>query len=224
MGVVANMCEIIPSPGTEQKDWPAMEKRIEMVAPFTKTIHIDIVDGKFAPNTSFLDPNPFKKFTNQLFFEVHLMVEEPYMYLKPFADAGFKRFIGHIEKMTDQAEFVAQGQLLGEVGLAIDGKTSLDAVQVPYDDLDCLLIMTINAGFSGQAFMPEHLEKVKAVRSKNPLLPTGMPLPIEIDGGVNRETIVTAKEAGVSRVIVTSAIYNQPDLHGAYQSLVDAVK
>lgn len=203
------MYEIIPSPGTEQKDWPAMEKRINILSPFVKSVHIDIVDGKFAPNISFLDPAPFKKFTDQILFEVHLMVEEPINYLKPFAEAGFKRFIGHVEKMSDQVEFVAQGQLLGEVGLAVDGKTSTDAIKVPLDDLDCLLVMTINAGFSGQKFTPEHLEKVKALRSKTEL-------PIEVDGGINLDTIKTAKAAGVNRFVATSAIFNQPDPHQAY--------
>src|SRR5438874_454398 len=102
--------EIIPSPGTHA-DFETYAKRIELVKDFAKTIHIDIVDGKFANNLTFMDPTPFKKYTSDIFFELHLMVENPIQYLKPWADAGFKRFIGQIEKMPDQAEFVAQGQL-----------------------------------------------------------------------------------------------------------------
>lgn len=199
------MLEIIP--GILEKDWNEIERKIELVRPFAKTIHIDIVDGKFAQNTTFLDPLPFAKYTlpssgQAPFFELHMMVEEPIQYLKPFADAGFKRFLGHIEKMSDQAEFVAQGQLLGEVGLAIDGPTPLSAIQVPYDDLDCVLVMTIKAGFSGQSFMPEHLEKAKALRQAQ-----GKQFPIEVDGGINDETIIQSRNFGTTRFISTSFLF-----------------
>ena len=192
------MFEIIP--GILEKEWVAIEQKIGLVKPFVNTIHIDILDGKFAPNISFLDPKPFAKYSRDIFFEVHLMVEDPIQYLKPFADAGFKRFLGHVEKMSDQEEFVAQGQILGEVGLAIDGKTAVDAMHVPFDDLDCLLVMTINAGFSGQSFMMEHLEKVKGFRAK-----TG--IPIEVDGGITDQTIMQAKDAGVPRFVTTRFVF-----------------
>src|SRR5207237_2450895 len=102
-----------------------------------------------------------------LFFEVHLMVEEPINYLKRWADAGFRRFIGQIEKMSDQAAFVADAQLLGEVALAVDGPTALDAVKVSYEDLDAILFYTADrAGFSGKPFQEERLDKVKIVREQ----------------------------------------------------------
>src|SRR5579859_189116 len=101
-------------PGLLESKWEAIEKKIEFVKPFAKTVHIDLLDGKFAPNITWLDPKPFKKFTNTMRFEVHMMVENPLQYLKPFSEAGFTRFIGHIEHMPDAAEFIAQGQLLGE--------------------------------------------------------------------------------------------------------------
>lgn len=106
------MIEIIPSPGTEINDWSEMEKRIEIVKPFAKTIHIDVIDGKFADNTTFADPEPFKKYTSELFFEVHLMVENPSQYVEKWAAAGFRRFLGQVEKMPDQIAFVA-GVVLG---------------------------------------------------------------------------------------------------------------
>ncbi|QQG40779.1 MAG: hypothetical protein HYV37_00445 [Candidatus Levyibacteriota bacterium] len=207
------MLEIIP--GILEKTWEEAEKKIEMLSPFAKVMHIDLLDGKFAPNTTFLDPKPFKKYSKDIFFELHMMVEEPVQYLKPFADAGFRRFLGHVEKMSDQAEFVAQGQLLGEVGLAIDGKTTIDDIKVPYDDLDCLLVMTINAGFSGQQFMPKHLEKVKALRSKI----QNQFFPIEVDGGVNDLTIVQAKNAGANRFVATSFLFGQENPQKQFQAL-----
>src|SRR6185312_12022248 len=120
--------EVIPSPGTEVRDWETMRQRIEQVKPFAKTVQIDIVDGKFAPNNNLLDPSVFQEFAKDIFLEVHLMTENPLQYLKPFADAGFRRFIGQIEKMPNIPEFVAAAEQLGEVGLALDGPTPLSAL------------------------------------------------------------------------------------------------
>ncbi len=205
------MYEIIP--GILEKEWSEIERKINLVKPFAKTVHIDVIDGKFAPNATFLDPKRSQKYTRDLFFEVHLMVEDPIQYLKPFADAGFKRFLGHIEKMSDQAEFVAQGQLFGEVGLAIDGPTDLSAIKIPYEDLDCVLIMTIKAGESGQEFNSEYLKKVEILRSAQHYMN------IEIDGGINDQTIIEAKNAGATRFISTSFIFSGQDPQGQYDLL-----
>lgn len=210
-------------PGILEKEWSEIEKKIEIVKPFTDTIQIDIIDGKFAPNATFLDPKPFAKYSKDLLLEVHLMVDNPISYLKPFAAAGFKRFLGHVEKMPNQAEFVAEGQLLGEVGLAIDGKTPLDAIKVPYEDLDMVLVMTINAGYSGQKLMPELLEKVMQVRKLNILNGEGVPLPIEVDGGINDQTIKTAKDSGASCFAVTSYLFNSENPKSQYQKLLGLV-
>jgi ribulose-phosphate 3-epimerase len=214
-GGLKRMFEIIPSPGTENKDWSEIERKIETVKPFAKTIHIDIIDGKFANNTTFSDPEPFKKYTNDIFFEVHLMVEEPIQYIKPWAAAGFKRFIGQIEKMSDQAAFVAEAQEVGDAGLAVDGPNSLENVTVPHIDLDCILIMTIAAGFSGQSFQREQLEKVKKLAEQSSLIP------VEVDGGINKETITDAFNAGARRFVATSAIFGNSDPAAAYKALHD---
>lgn len=211
------MLEVIP--GILEKDWDEIEKKIELVKSFAQTIHVDIIDGIFAPNTTFLDPAPFAKYAlpssgQALFFEVHLMVEDPIKYLKSFADAGFKRFLGQIEKMPDQAEFVAQAQILGEVGLALDGPTDLSAIKIPYSDLDSILIYTSqNVGFSGPSFMQERLDKVKKIREQNKFLS------IEVDGGINDQTILTAKNAGATRFATTSFLFNSEDPGKQYQIL-----
>ncbi|OGH21435.1 MAG: hypothetical protein A2958_01770 [Candidatus Levybacteria bacterium RIFCSPLOWO2_01_FULL_38_13] len=188
-------------PGILEKDWEEIEKKIQLVLPFAKAIHIDIIDGKFAPNSTFMDPGPFKKYTKDIQFELHMMVEEPINFLKPWADAGFVRFIGQIEKMSDQIKFVAKAQLLGEVGLAIDGPTEIEKIEAPFDDLDVILFMTIKAGASGQQFVPENLEKVRKIRGKTSI-------PIEVDGGINDPTIIQAKECGVNRFVTTSFLFN----------------
>lgn len=212
------MFEVIPSPGTEQKDWPAMEKRIEQIKPFAKSVHIDILDGKFAPNTSFTDPTPFTKYSKDIFFEVHLMVENPIDYIDEWVDAGFKRILGQIEGMEDIEEFRERcKELEVEVGLAVDGNTDVSEIFDYLGDLDTVLIMTINAGFSGQKFMPEHLDKVRAVREQTDI-------PIEVDGGVNLDSIKLAKSAGANRFVATSAIFNEPDPHKAFLTLQEAIR
>ena len=131
-----------------------------------------------------------------------MMVEEPINFLKPWADAGFQRFIGHIEKMLDQVEFVAKAQLLGEVGLAIDGPTEIEKIEVPFDDLDVILFMAIKAGASGQDLIDDYLNKVKQIKDKTLI-------PIEVDGGINDQTILKAKESGADRFVATSFIFKE---------------
>jgi ribulose-phosphate 3-epimerase len=207
------MFEIIPSPGTDNKTWEEIAKKIELVKPFAKSIHIDVIDGKFAENTTFSDPAPFKQYTADTLFEVHFMTEEPVQYIDAWAAAGFKRFIGQIEKMSDQAEFIAKAEQFGYAGLAIDGPTPLDKLTVSHLDLDTLLIMTIKAGFSGQEFQPEHLEKIKTLLKETELFPA------EVDGGINEQTITAAWNAGARRFVTTSALYGAADPVVAYQKL-----
>ena len=206
------MHDIIP--GILEKSWEEVEAKIKLLSPFAKTLHIDVIDGKFVNNLTFLDPTPFAKYKDQFLLEVHLMVEEPINYLKPFAEAGFKRFLGHVEKMSSQEEFVAEGQILGEVGLALDGPTQLSAITVSYDDLDTVLFyVSDRVGFSGPPMLPERLEKVKAFRAKSAL-------PIEVDGGVKDTTIKLAKDAGATRFVATSFISTAEDPKTAYKKLI----
>jgi ribulose-phosphate 3-epimerase len=210
------MCDIVP--GILEKSWEEVEAKIKLLSTFAKSLHIDVIDGKFVNNLTYLNPAPFAKYKDQFLLEVHLMVEEPIDYLKPFADAGFKRFLGHVEKMSSQEEFVAEGQILGEVGLALDGPTELSAITVPYDDLDCMLFyVSDRVGFSGPPMLPERLEKVKAFRAKSNL-------PIEVDGGVKDITIELAKNAGSTRFVATSFISTATDPKSAYDKLVSLIK
>lgn len=201
------MFEIVP--GVLEKDWAEIERKIEAVLPFAKTIHVDLLDGKFANNTTFADPTPFAKYANPsagsgqgVKFELHMMVEEPIQHLKRWSDAGFQRFIGHVEKMSNQEEFVAQAQMWGEVALAIDLHTPLEAIKVNLEDLDSLLVMSVQTGHSGQLFQEVAMQKVKQVREKH------LYLPIEVDGGINDETIEIVAAAGATRFVATSFLHS----------------
>lgn len=192
------MNEIIP--GILETSWEEIEAKINLCKAFTKTIHIDFIDGKFSQNTTFLDFQKFSTLSKDLFLEAHLMVEEPINYIQPLADAGFKRFVGHIEKMSNQEDYVVKAQEMGEVGLAIDFKTPIEEIKVPFEDLDTVLIMGVNAGFSGQQFLPDSLEKVRQIR-QNSLVN------IEVDGGVNDKNIRDIEDAGANYFISTSFLF-----------------
>jgi ribulose-phosphate 3-epimerase len=203
-------------PGILEKDWQEVAKKLEIVRSFSKSIHIDFLDGKFSPETSLMDFTNFQNYSKDLFLEAHLMVENPTQYVKPLASAGFKRFLGHIEKIQELDEFVAEGQIFGEVGLALDSQTSIDAITISLDDLDVILLMSVKAGKSGQEFLPQVLEKIKAVREKSQI-------PIEVDGGINEETIVNAKAVGANRFVATSCIFNSQNPMQEYQKLTSLI-
>lgn len=187
-------------PAILEQEWSEIEKKIETCQIFSDAFHIDFIDGKFVNNQTFMDPAPFAKYSKNNFLEAHLMVEDPIKYLKPIAAAGFRRFIGQIEKMPDQFEFIAEGEQLGEVGLALDGKTPLEDLGSSFEDLDIILFMAIDVGFSGQDFSPSYLEKIEEVPEwfEN----------IEIDGGISDKTILKAKELGGNIFTCNSYLFN----------------
>ena len=207
------MNEIIP--GILETSWEEIEAKINLCKGFTRTIHIDFIDGKFSQNTTFLDFQKFSSLSKDLFLEAHLMVDEPIDFIKPLADAGFKRFVGHIEKMGSQEDFVVKAQEMGEVGLALDFKTPIEEIKVSFEDLDTVLVMGVNAGFSGQQFLPDSLEKVREIR-KNSLVN------IEIDGGVNDKNIRDIEDAGANYFISTSFLF-KGDIKTNFETLSSLV-
>lgn len=204
--------EIIP--GILEKEWGEIEKKIQAVLPFAESIHIDVIDGKFAPNTTWMDPAPFAKYTKQAQFEVHLMTDNPLQYVQSFADAGFVRFLGHVERMPDVAEFLAEAQLWGEAGLAFDGPTPLSSVQVNWHDVDMVLFYTgERIGFSEATLVVDRLEKVKELRAVD------ADIAIEIDGGVHDKNILLAKEAGATRFVSTGFLFDGGNVEEQYRIL-----
>lgn len=189
-------------PAILEKDWVEIKKKLENCKQFASSVHIDFIDGEFSDNKSFLEFEPFKDYRQEFDLEAHLMVNEPINYIEKLADAGFNTFVGHIEKMNDQVEFVAKAENFGAVALALDLNTSIEEINVNLDDLDQILLMSVKAGKSGQEFDESVLLKIKALRSKF----FGK---IEIDGGINSKTLKLAKEAGVNNFCVTSALFKE---------------
>lgn len=199
-------------PAILEANFDDIKKKVEISKIFAKKIHIDFIDGKFIDNKNFIDDiGAFKEFSHLVDLEAHLMVEEPIEYLDQLSSAGFTDFIGHIEKMNDQEDFVVKGEELGGVGLALDLDTSIEDIKIKLDDLDQILLMSVKAGRSGQDFDEKIISKIKKLREAY----FGK---IEIDGGINKETLVLAKSAGADNFCVTSALF-KGDPHKEYEKL-----
>jgi ribulose-phosphate 3-epimerase len=195
------MIDIIP--GILEKEWAPIEERIRLVAPHTEWVQIDVADKTLVPNATFLDFSKFSSITKP-YLEAHLMVAKPETYIKSLADAGFKRLIVHVES-HDPRMFLDQAKYEHvEVGIAIDGPTELEIAEPFLEEVDFVLVMTIEAGFSGQPFLTENLEKIKKIHENFP------DLPIEVDGGINDKTAKLVKEAGATRLVSTSYLYQNP--------------
>lgn len=209
--------EIIP--GILEETPEKAEEKLKLVLPFAKTVHIDFIDGSFAPYKTFQDPSFFAKYRDKILLEVHLMVSDPLNYLEIFAKAGFKRFIGHLEKMPDQKEFIQKAKKFGEAGLALDLETSTQKIKVPLDDLSTILLLTVKAGKSGQQFEKKRLSDFVFLQKKAP------DLILTADGGLNQETILQVKEKGAKHFVTTSFLFqnkNPQEKFLALQKLVSA--
>lgn len=194
-------------PGILEKDLTGMKDKIALVAPHVSWVQIDIADGTLINNKTFVafeELKPVIASTPKLSFEAHLMVASPEKYIHVLVDAGFKRLIAHVES-DDPRLFLDEARLeSAEVGLAIDGATEIEQMDPFLEEIDMALVMTIEAGFSGQPFLPETVEKVRVIRKHF------ADLPIEVDGGINAETARLVKDAGANRLVSTSFLFKDP--------------
>ncbi|MDX1373320.1 MAG: hypothetical protein R3321_12665, partial [Nitrososphaeraceae archaeon] len=171
------MAEVIPA--ILEKEFPPIQDKLSKVENLVDWVQIDIADGELVDNKTFLDPTPFKDLDTSLNFELHMMVKDPLRYLERYAQAGFMRFFAHVEGDFVE-EFINKCYQLGvEAGLAIDGPTKLDKIKPYLDNLDCVLVMAIKSGFSGQPYREDTTEKIAQIRKID------LTLPIAVDGAMN---------------------------------------
>jgi len=167
-------------------------------------IHLDIMDGNFVPNISFGPgiAQQIRKCT-KLPLDCHLMINKPELHIEAFARAGVQYITVHAEATKHLDRLLNQIKELGcKAGIAINPATPLTAVTEILDLADMALIMSVNPGFGGQSLIPYCLEKVRNLRAIKP------DLQIEIDGGINLETLPLAKEAGANIFVIGSAIFS----------------
>lgn len=180
-------------------------------------LHLDVMDGQFVPNLTMgpaMCASLRKRFPRTC-LDVHMMVRDPLLLARAFAEAGASNYTIHVEAVNDPAEVADEIRRLGmTAGLAINPPTTVERI-IPYvQAFDMILVMSVNPGFSGQAFIPEVLDKVRRVK---PLLRANQRL--EIDGGVNAQTAPLCREAGCDVLVAASAIFGAKS-HRAFPKII----
>jgi len=174
-------------------------------------VHVDVMDGHFVPNLSFGIPvvAALKKRTH-LPLDVHLMVEQPERLLDEYLKAGAARVAVHWEAtvhLDRQLDRIRQAG--AQAGVAVNPATPIELLGDVLARLDYVLLMSVNPGFSGQTFLPHALDKAR--RLKNCIRERGLPVEIEMDGGIDRDNIRQVVSAGVDTCVAGSAIFAAPD-------------
>lgn len=170
-------------------------------------IHIDVMDGVFVPSISYGMPviRSIRKATDKV-FDVHLMIENPKRYIGKFADCGADIITFHLEATDRVAEVVDEIHGRGlKAGLAIKPETPVEAFRPYLDMADMFLVMTVEPGFGGQAYMEACTEKIRAARKM--VKESGRNIDIQVDGGINRENIEAVLDAGANVIALGSAIF-----------------
>jgi ribulose-phosphate 3-epimerase len=174
-------------------------------------VHCDVMDGHFVPNLTFgpLVVNAARRSTS-LLVEAHLMIAQPERYISAFRQAGADRIIVHVETCPHLHRVVHQVKETGAgVGVAINPATSLTTVEEILPEIELLLIMTVNPGFSGQSFIQAMIEKIR--RARQMLSALRKEILIEVDGGIDNETAAAVVAAGAQLLVAGSAIFGAAD-------------
>ena len=186
-----------------------------------KWIHLDIMDGHFVPNLSF-GPQTVSDLRekSELFFDVHLMLDNPHLYIDAFAAAGSDLITIHIEPNYNHIETIQRIQSLGKkVGIAINPSTPVSDISelLQQVNVDLVLCMTVNPGFGGQSFIHSSLDKISEVRKM--IDASGKDIRLEVDGGINNDTIGLASAAGADTFVAGSAIFNTDNYEQTIKTL-----
>jgi len=184
-------------------------------------LHMDVMDGPFVPNITFgPDVVAAVHDASSLPLDTHLMISEPDEYLERFAKAGSSVLSIHIEARPDpRATLKAIRDLGVKAGLVLNPPTPFAAVEPYLGSIDLLLVMSVNPGFSGQSFIPDVLSKVQQARDWR--AEHGAAFEIEMDGGINPDTVKSAWDAGTDVVVAGAAVMRQADYAAAIAKLKD---
>jgi ribulose-phosphate 3-epimerase len=182
-------------------------------------IHVDVMDGHFVPNITIgpLIVEAIRPIT-KLPLDVHLMIEHPDQYIEAFANAGADYITVHVEACKHLHRTIHHIKSFGvKAGVVLNPATPVQMIEHIIDDIDMVLLMTVNPGFGGQKFIEQVLPKIRQV--KELVDNKGLSVEIEVDGGVNEETARKCVEAGANVLVAGSAIYNEKDRKKAIEKI-----
>lgn len=204
------------SPSMLASDYANLERELKKCEDGgADLIHLDVMDGHFVPNISIGAPviAAMKKVCN-IPFDVHLMISDPYFYIDDFVKAGADIITFHTECDSDISKTIDKIIANGcKAALAVKPGTDIEAVYPYLDRLSMVLVMTVEPGFGGQSFMESTMPKIEELRAKCPSLD------IQVDGGINANTVKIAGKAGANVMVAGSAVFNSEDPKEAIKTL-----
>lgn len=212
------------SPSLLSANFANLKQDLEKVESCCEMIHLDVMDGVFVPNISFGIPviKSIRKATN-LFFDTHLMIQSPKKYVHEFALSGADLITFHLEACLDQEEIIETIELIKKekkkVGISIKPTTPVETIYslLLREDIDLVLIMSVEPGFGGQKFMKNSISKIRELRKF--IDENRLGTLIEVDGGIQDETAKLVIDAGADILVSGSYLFNSEDFNKAVESL-----
>ena len=196
------------SPSLLSADFTNLKSEMEVLDKNgVKYLHLDVMDGMFVPNISFgpMIIKQLRPLTNMI-FDVHLMIEDPDRYVQNFKDAGADILTVHYEACKHLHRTVSYIKSLGmEAGVSLNPATNIDVLDYVLEDLDLVLIMSVNPGFGGQSFIPSAIDKIKNLKAK--IRERNLNVIVEVDGGVKTTNVKDVIEAGADLIVSGSDVF-----------------